>query len=144
MRSIEDRIAALGGVGHLRPAPGSWGSAVVLPIAWAGPGACLGLAVVLLIAGLWALRDRRDDPGWVVVDEGAGQALALAALPALGGLALLPWTLGAFALFRAFDILKPGPIGWVDRQTGAWGVMGDDILAGVFAGAAIILARGVL
>jgi len=144
MRSPEDRLAALGGIGLLKPAPGTWGSAAVLPFAWAGPGVCLALSVVFLLVGLWALRARRDDPAWVVVDEGAGQTLALAALPMLDGWALLPWVLAGFALFRALDILKPGPIGWIDRRAGPWGIMGDDMLAGLFAGLVLILARGVL
>ncbi len=144
MASLSDTIASLGGVGRLRPAPGTWGSAVVLPLAWAGPWACLAASAVLLVAGLWALRDRRDDPGWVVVDEGAGQALALAAVPAVAGWVFAAWVLAAFALFRLFDITKPGPIGWIDRQPGAYGVMGDDMLAGVFAGAVMLLARGAI
>ncbi|WP_431284486.1 phosphatidylglycerophosphatase A family protein [Humitalea sp. 24SJ18S-53] len=141
MASLSDRVASLGGVGHLRPAPGTWGSAVVLPFAWAGPWACLAVSVLCLVLGFWALRDRTDDPGWVVVDEGAGQALALAAVPAVAGLGFLAWVLGAFALFRLFDIAKPGPIGWIDRQPGALGVMGDDMLAGAFAAIVLICAR---
>lgn len=126
-------IATLAGVGLLRPAPGTWGSAVVLPAVLLGPGWCLGLAVALGLAGLWAvarLPERQADPGWVVVDEGAGQLLALAALP-LG--ADWPWVLAAFGLFRLFDITKPGPVGWADRQKGAVGVMLDDVMAGALA-----------
>jgi phosphatidylglycerophosphatase A len=69
------------------------------------------------------------DPGWVVIDEVAGQCLALLALPrpSWAGAAL------AFALFRLLDILKPGPVGWADRQGGAWGIMADDIAAGFIA-----------
>lgn len=134
-------MATLGGIGGLRPAPGTWGSAAVLPAAVLGPLPCLALAVLLGTAGWWALRREpaaADDPAWVVVDEGAGQLLALAALPAGAG-----W-LGvalAFALFRAFDILKPGPVGWADRQPGAVGVMLDDVIAGAMAGAMILLVR---
>ncbi len=123
-------VASLCGIGRLRPAPGTWGSAVVLPVAWLGPEACLVLAVVLALAGLWAVpRVTTEDPGWVVVDEGAGQLLALAALPGPSwlGVAL------AFALFRLFDILKPGPVGWADRRPGAFGVMLDDVVAGLLA-----------
>jgi phosphatidylglycerophosphatase A len=67
-----------------------------------------------------------DDPGWVVIDEIAGQCLGLLALPrpSWAGLAL------AFMLFRGLDIWKPGPIGWADRQGGAWGIMADDLIAG--------------
>ena len=132
-------VASMGGIGRLTPAPGTWGSAAVLPLAWAGPGWCLVAALVLAIAGWLALRALPEDavaadPGWVVVDEGAGQALALAALPAGGGV------LGvavAFLLFRAFDILKPGPVGWADRKAGPTGVMLDDLVAGALAAGVI-------
>ena len=147
--SLPARLASLGGIGHLRPAPGTWGSAVVLPCAWLGPLSCLVLAVVTFALGLWALKrlpsDAAADPGWVVIDEAAGQLLALAALPAAagrGGVAL------AFALFRLFDITKPGPVGWADRQHGPLGVMLDDVIAGILAAAILgiiqILAPGVL
>jgi phosphatidylglycerophosphatase A len=136
-------VATLGGVGRLRPAPGSWGSAAVLPLALLGPLACLGLALAVTLAGLWAgqrvLTTQTEDPGWFVADEAAGMLLALAALPepSWAGVAL------AFALFRLFDITKPGPIGWADRQPGAFGVMLDDVLAGGLA-AALILLLGAL
>ena len=74
-------------------------------------------------------QGNHDDPGWVVIDEVAGQCLALLALPrpSWAGVAL------AFLLFRALDIGKPGPIGWADRQGGAWGIMADDLIAGFIA-----------
>ena len=143
-------IATLGGVGRLKPAPGTWGSAAVLPAALLGPVWALGLAVVTTIVGWIALRDLfagdpDQDPGWVVVDEAAGMLLALAALPATagwGGVGL------AFLLFRAFDIIKPWPVSWADNLGGPVGVMLDDILAGAIAGALLILlgaiAPGVL
>ncbi|WP_135470668.1 phosphatidylglycerophosphatase A family protein [Crenalkalicoccus roseus] len=135
-------VATLGGVGRLRPAPGSWASAAVLPAVLLGPLPCLLLALLLAAAGFWAVRAlgpaARGDPPWVVVDEGAGQLLALAALPAGAGLA---GALLAFALFRALDILKPGPVGWADRRPGTAGVMLDDLVAGALAGAAILLLR---
>lgn len=133
-------VVSLGGVGFLRPAPGSWGSLVVLPVAFAGPVAAALLALLLLGVGLWALKrlpEAGADPGWVVIDEGAGQALALAALPAAGllGVAL------AFGLFRLFDIWKPGPVRWLDRQKTPSGVMGDDIMAGAMAGGVLLLLQ---
>lgn len=139
-------VATLGGTGRLRPAPGTWGSALVLPAVLLGPAACLALALLLWGIGWWATRrllgeDSNADPSWVVVDEGAGQLLALAALPpgaGLGGLAL------AFLLFRLFDIAKPGPVGWADRQHGARGVMLDDMVAGALAAALILALRAVL
>jgi phosphatidylglycerophosphatase A len=139
-------VATLGGIGRLRPAPGSWGSAAVLPAALLGPGWCLGLALLLGLLGYWAsLRllgeDAPADPGWVVVDEGAGQLLALAALPAAtSGYGVLL----AFLLFRLFDITKPGPVGWADRQHGARGIMLDDLIAGAMAALLLLLLRAVL
>jgi phosphatidylglycerophosphatase A len=134
-------VASMGGLGFLRPAPGTWGSLLVLPVALAGPEASLALGVLLSVLGWWALgrlAEARQDPGWVVVDEGAGQSLALAALPAATGVA---GVLLAFLLFRAFDIIKPGPVGWADRRKGATGVMLDDIIAGMMAAALLVLAR---
>lgn len=137
------RIAALGGIGRLRPAPGTWGSAAVLPLALLGPWACLAAALLFAGLGLWAVSrcgEARDDPGWVVVDEAAGQALALAALPAAAPL----WAvLAAFGLFRLFDITKPGPVGWADRQEGAMGVMLDDLVAGGLAALPLLGLRAV-
>lgn len=132
-------VATLGGVGLLRPGPGTWGSAVVLPLVLLGPLACLVLALAVTLAGYWAaqqvLHDDTEDPGWFVADEGAGMLLALAALPAAS------WTgvLTAFALFRLLDIAKPWPVSWADRQAGALGVMLDDLVAGAIA-AAVLLA----
>lgn len=135
-------VATLLGVGRLRPAPGTWASAVVLPAALLGPWWCLALGISFSLAGLWAvsrLPEARKDPGWVVADEAAGQCLTLAALPAG---ASFWWVLAGFALFRAADILKPGPIGWADRMGGSLGVMLDDILAGLLAAAVLLALRG--
>jgi phosphatidylglycerophosphatase A len=141
-------VATLGGAGLLRPGPGTWGSAVVLPLVLLGPLACLALALAGAAGGFWAARqvlaDDTEDPGWFVADEGAGMLLALAALPTASwtGVAL------AFALFRLLDILKPWPVSWADAQGGAFGVMADDILAGGIAAIALLalhaFAPGVL
>jgi phosphatidylglycerophosphatase A len=136
-------VATLGGVGLARPAPGTWASGFVLPLAWLGPLPCLGLAVALFAAGLWAVRSlprqgSERDPGWVVVDEGAGQLLALATIPP--GAPWL-WVVLAFLLFRIFDILKWGPVGWADRRKGTFWVMLDDLLAGAMAAVTILLLR---
>lgn len=133
-------VATLGGAGLLRPGPGTWGSGVVLPLALLGPLPCLALALVLTLAGFWAasrVLTKEDDPGWFVVDEGAGMLLTLAALPAptLAGVAL------AFLLFRALDIAKPWPVSWADAQPGATGVMLDDLLAGAIAAALLVLLQ---
>lgn len=135
------RIASLGGVGHLRPGPGTWGSAVVLPLALL-PGWALALAALgFTLAGFWALArlpEAEKDPSWVVVDEAAGMALALVFAQGLLGVVL------AFALFRLFDIVKWGPVGWADRQPGAFGVMADDLIAGAMAAGLVLLFHAVV
>ena len=136
-------MATLGGIGLIRPAPGSWGSALVLPAVWLGPAWCLGLSTLLLLAGLWAVwalqRDGTiNDPGWVVVDEGAGMLMALALVPE--GAPWL-WVVMAFVLFRVFDVMKVGPVGWADRRMGYGWVMLDDMLAGALTALALLLLR---
>jgi phosphatidylglycerophosphatase A len=141
VRGLPRLVASLGGIGFLRPAPGSWGSAAVLPLVLGGPWLCLAAAAVLTVAGLWAvsrLQERDQDPPWVVVDEGAGQLIALSAIandPSLLQVAV------AFLLFRGLDVAKLGPVGWADRQPGAWGVMLDDLVAGGLAAAALLALR---
>ncbi|MCA3425608.1 MAG: phosphatidylglycerophosphatase A [Roseomonas sp.] len=139
-------VATMGGIGRLKPAPGTWGSLVVLPLVLVGPLAVLLLALLISIIGFYAVREvLRDtpnqDPGWIVVDEAAGMLLALAGLSVSASI----WgVVIAFGLFRAFDILKPWPISWADQQEGAFGVMLDDIVAGALVALALILARPLL
>ncbi len=127
------RLLASGfGAGYVPRAPGTAGSLLAL-LAGAGlmrlPARVLPAAVATAsLAGLWAVRRASGgtDASWVVIDEVAGQWLALMGLarPRLAGLA------AAFALFRVLDVAKPGPIGWADRQAGPAAVMGDDLMAG--------------
>ena len=139
-------VATLGGIGRLKPAPGTWGSLVVLPLLVFGPVIALVLGLLVTLLGFFAtrevLRDAPDeDPGWIVVDEAAGMLIALAGLTAEASI----WgVLIAFGLFRIFDIFKPWPISWADQQSGAFGVMLDDIVAGALVAAALILARPLL
>ena len=109
------------------------------------------IATVLAFAlGWWAtavMIDGQDDhdPSEVVIDEVAGQWIAL--LPVAIGAhmvgvpftALWPGWIAAFALFRLFDITKWGPIGWADRMHGPTGVMLDDVIAGIFAAIGVCL-----
>ena len=147
-------LATIGGVGYLRPASGTWGSLVALPMAallhFIGGPLLLSVAVVAtFFLGLWAtaqvtMGEADHDPAHVVVDEVAGQWVAL--LPLSFGawhvgapiLALWPGWIAAFVLFRTFDILKPGPVGWADRRNTPLGVMLDDVIAGVFAAIGVI------
>jgi len=139
-------VATLGGIGRLNPAPGTWGSLVVLPLVVFGPVIALLLGLLVTLLGFFAtrevLRDAPDeDPGWIVVDEAAGMLIALAGLTTEASI----WgVLIAFGLFRVFDIFKPWPISWADQQKGALGVMLDDIVAGALVAAALMLARPLL
>jgi len=128
-------VASGFGSGFVPGAPGTAGALLGLllgvPLLLAPPGVlALGVLLVSLL-GLWAIRTARieGDPGWVVIDEIAGQWVALLGLarPTAVGLA------AAFVLFRLFDIVKPGPVGWADRQGGAAGIMADDLIAGAIA-----------
>lgn len=126
------------GAGLLPKVPGTWGSAAALPFAWGlmttgGPVLLLAATVACFAIGWWASsvyvqRTGAEDPGEVVIDEVAGQWLVLLAAP------LEPVSyLAAFFLFRLFDIWKPWPVRWADRQVGGGlGIMLDDILAGLY------------
>jgi phosphatidylglycerophosphatase A len=85
----------------------------------------------VLVSGLYAAELGQPDPARIVVDEVCGQLVALAFLPA----AWLPIGL-SFALFRFFDIIKPGPIRRLERLPGGWGIMADDLAAGLVAAVA--------
>ncbi len=143
-------VASWFGCGFINPAPGTWGSLGAIPfgivIYMLGGGTLLAVAAAFItLLGLWA-ADRFDkavdghDSKMIVIDEVAGQWIAL--IPA----ALNPYlTLVAFIAFRFFDILKPWPVCFFDKKIkGAMGVMGDDIIAGLYAAAIVILVDGLL
>ncbi len=152
---ITHLIATFFGVGHIRPAPGTWGSLAAFPAAWVlhtfGGPVLLALGVVVGFAlGWWATHletkgKDNQDPSEIVIDEVAGQWLALlpvsigAAHVGVALTALWPGWVVAFLAFRLFDIWKPGPIGRADRRGDALGVMLDDILAGIAAALCVIL-----
>ncbi len=140
-------VATWFGVGFLRPGPGTYGSvsAVVL---WLGAGQLVhhntfiltivtaGALVLVIALGIpaatrVAAEAGREDPGFVVVDEVAGQWVALLFVPPLW-----PNALVLFILFRFFDILKPPPIRSFEALPKGTGIMADDLAAGVFALAA--------
>ena len=141
-------ITTVGGVGLLRPAPGTWGSAAGLVLGVVlhliGGFWLLFIATFAVTAlGYWATKveigDSTDDPSEIVIDEVAGQWVALwpvsfgAWMMGAEITALYPGLITAFVAFRLFDILKPGPVGWADRQHGAFGIMADDLIAGWLA-----------
>jgi phosphatidylglycerophosphatase A len=126
-------IASGFGTGLVPVAAGTIGSFAALLVGAAmmalSPWALPIAAVAATFGGIWAIGAcgvGQDDPGWVTIDEFAGQWIGMLALsrPSWAGLA------ACFALFRLLDISKPGPVGWADRQKTAAGVMGDDVIAG--------------
>jgi phosphatidylglycerophosphatase A len=148
-RKVVRMIASCGGLGLCRPAPGTWGSLppVVLFGGLIAAGAdrataSVSLAALGLLAALLCLVYGRtierefagSDPPECVLDEVAGQSIALVVAPwltAAQGTAIV--AVGAFALFRLFDIVKPWPIGALQRLPGGWGILADDVLAGACA-----------
>ena len=151
-------ISILFGVGLLRPAPGTWGSAVALGMGlvilrYLGFPVLVAATVAVVLLGFWAvgreLADRPGaDPSEIVIDEVAGQWIALlfpaAAFWWRGWTDWMPYPgwVAAFVFFRLFDIWKPGIIGRADRRQDPAGVMLDDLWAGVFAGIATVIAAG--
>jgi len=149
-------IATFFGVGNLRPAPGTWGSLAALPVAYLihllGGFPLFAVATVAVFAiGWWATTRETQgkaehDPSEIVIDEVAGQWIALWPVSAgawhVGAdmLALYPGWIMAVALFRLFDIWKPGPVGWADRRPDAFGVMMDDVIAGSMAAVLVALS----
>ena len=138
-------LATLGPVGFFKPAPGSWGSAAAVVLAailamlspWLLEIATLLVCLLgVLAAGRYQTVTSRHDAPEVVIDEVAGQWIALLAVPLDWR-----WYLLAFLLFRLFDIVKPGPVRMAENLPGGIGVMADDIVAGVLAAACLLLIR---
>ena len=133
--------AAGGGLGYLPKAPGTYGSLLGPLLVWlAQCGGVTGPRDFALLGGVWfligtALSARAirvagiEDPQFVVCDEFFAFAWVFLFVPVTW-----PTAIAGFALFRLFDIWKPGPVGWAERLSGGWGVMADDTVAGLLAG----------
>lgn len=145
--TIARHIATLFGIGRMKPGPGTWGSLVALPPAFLigrtfGSLGLIASTAVIFFIGSWAAgkyeqQTGAHDPSEVVIDEVAGQWISCVPL-IYWGIDWWGWAV-AFALFRLFDIWKPGPIATLDRQfPGGIGTMIDDMAAGICA--AILLS----
>ncbi|MDA8163163.1 MAG: phosphatidylglycerophosphatase A [Desulfobacteraceae bacterium] len=127
------------GLGRMPFAPGTWGSLIAIPVYLGAsrlpfPAPPLFLFLLIVFSIFTAERAANligsGDPPEVVIDEVAGMALALAFAPAR-----VYWIAPAFFLFRAFDILKPFPVNYIDRNIhGGPGIVLDDLVAGAMAG----------
>lgn len=145
-------------VGLMRPASGTWGSAAAVALGvvidrFLGFPALLVATLAAAALGFWAcgreLAGRPgEDPGEIVIDEVAGQWIALLFPSAafwmrdFDGWMPYPGWVAAFLFFRLFDIWKPWIIGRADARGDAAGVMLDDLWAGLFAGLAVLAAAG--
>jgi len=149
VRALVIVLATAGGVGFAPVAPGTVGSLVVLPLVpWiarvrdASWGAGLALVVGIVVVAIWVAGRAEAifgvaDHQRIVIDEVAGMAVAALFVPP-------SWVAAAlvFATFRLFDVVKPFPAGAIDRRaTGGIGVVGDDLVAGAYAG---LLTRVIL
>ena len=135
-------LAAVGfGSGLLPKAPGTMGTLAAIPLYLfmtsvldLGLWQYIAIVVLASVIGVYICASASKamgvhDHGAIVWDEIAGYGITMIAAPQ-GWL----WVILGFALFRFFDIVKPGPIGWLDKNThGGFGIMIDDVLAGVFA-----------
>ncbi|MBC8550539.1 MAG: phosphatidylglycerophosphatase A [Candidatus Brocadiales bacterium] len=145
-------IATWFGSGLLPKAPGTWGSLAAFPFAYiisvyTCPYALIFGIVALFFIGIWASDKIEEsaqikDPGFIVVDEVVGQWIALLPLPFLYSLLDLnsfylysaPIAVVAFIAFRIFDIWKPWPVNYADKNVpGGYGIMLDDVIAGMYA-----------
>jgi phosphatidylglycerophosphatase A len=148
-------IATFFGVGRMRPGPGSWGSAATV-LLWSaiayGLAPSLRMPVAIALAGLVVLigipaatqvarGSGVKDPQFVVIDEVAGQLIALVGVP-------FGWKtfLAGFILFRGFDIVKPPPVRQLEALPEGTGIVVDDVAAGLYACAVmhLLLHFGVL
>jgi len=145
-------IATFFGAGYGKPGPGTWGSvaAVLLWAAFAftvhpstltlALALTLGITVAIVLgvpsATIVERESGRTDPGFVVIDEVIGQWIALLGSPA-------DWRHGliALVLFRLFDITKPFPVRRLEGLPGGWGIIFDDVAAGLYALGVACLVR---
>ena len=137
------------GTGRASFAPGTFGSLLALPACYGvsllGEAASFAAAAAFVLPAVWiagraeSLLGRKDDPG-IVIDEMAGMLVTFAGIPFSPESAL-----AGFLLFRAFDVLKPWPARLIERRlAGGWGVVLDDVAAGVYGNLVLRLARGLL
>lgn len=145
MNSLAKAIATAGGAGYLPVAPGTCGTAVAVPLVWLLAALPLWQFLVITLGvtlvGVWAAATAdkawgTHDSGRIVIDEVAGYFVTLSLVDRTSWLVL---GIG-FVVFRFFDIVKPPPVRWLDENLpGGWGVVLDDIAAGVM-GAAVMWA----
>jgi phosphatidylglycerophosphatase A len=135
-------IATFFYIGYMKPGPGTYASAVTVVLWWAAAHlipanwlslAALGVALLITLLGIppstvVARESGREDPGFVVIDEVAGQMIALIGAPVTWN-----YLIAGLILFRIFDILKPFPLRRLENLPEGTGIMMDDVGAGLYA-----------
>ncbi len=148
------RIISTGlGIGYFPKAPGTVASLATVIVFWLCPGLSalpfILLCVFIILVGIVtsSITEKEfqqksgdsslHDPGIIIIDEIAGMLVALIALPKT-----VPIVIAAFILFRLFDIVKPFPVNKAEKLPTGWGIMADDVVAGILSN--VILQLGVL
>lgn len=144
------------GLGLLPIAPGTWGSlpiAVVFGLMCYYGASAVAVSVVMactvviasavcVLFGPGVMNDLgKEDPGEIVADEAAGQALAFIGVYAASGQEILILSVVGFLAFRLFDISKPWPCKKLEKLDGGWGVLADDLMAGVYAWIVLLILQ---
>ena len=153
VHSTKLMLGTLFGAGYITKAPGTLGSLLFLPFIY---GAYVwfhlwGLAILTLLAtvlSLWtapaAVEELGDDPGEFIMDECAGQALVFVGITAFGISLNFIYLMLGFLLFRLFDIIKPFGIKRIEKFRGKYGILFDDLLAGIYASVGLIALLSLL
>jgi phosphatidylglycerophosphatase A len=140
------------GIGYFPKAPGTIASLATVVVYWYSPDIstlfilcfCLCFFLIGVVSSSVTEKEVQQksgnnalhDPGIIIIDEIAGMLIALIALPKT-----VPFAIAAFILFRFFDIIKPFPVNKAERLPSGWGIMLDDVLAGIFANIILQLSR---
>ena len=136
MKSLNQLIATFFGIGKIPGAPGTWASLVAAPCFYPlveKPLVLIGFLIVIYFLGVYTSGQMEKelgetDPSSAVIDEVLGMGVAMVAIPHQW-----PFAVMALILFRLFDIWKPYPIHHLEKLPGGWGIMTEDLLAGVYA-----------
>lgn len=152
MKFISRLLATFFGTGYAPIAPGTVGSLALVLLYWFTPPMTtiflIGVTIAVTLVGVFSAtmteketqaklgKDAGQDPGIIVIDEVAGMLVALIAVPKTIG-----FVIAAFILFRIFDITKPFPVRNFEKLHSGWGIMLDDVMAGVYANIILQIAR---
>lgn len=148
----EELLTTCFGLGRLPIAPGTWGSlppvVVYQVLGFLCPAANPLVQGLFFFFGVWVCIQYvprmieltgRKDPGQVVADEVAGQAIAMFVISILSPVHICNTAVLGFALFRVFDIFKPWPCKRLEMLPAGWGVLADDLMAGIYAAAVSVV-----